>query len=119
MDAPGHADGGDEFRDGRDRRMMDGDDRATGDDKDIFARGDWIDPVDPAVIDDYDAGRDRLAVVYETDTGAIPELALEPSETAGNLWITLDGTRMAEVVGAGDLRAEDVLLVTPAEFAGL
>jgi len=83
----------------------------------LFALGEWIDPQDPATISDYDAWEDQIVVVYDPDAGVAPRLSIEPSETAGAAWVVLNGTRLAEVLQAGNLAARDVLLLTPAEFA--
>lgn len=96
------------------RAESDGQDQTGGE---LFALGDWIDPRDPATIADYDAWEDQIVVVYDPDAGVAPRLSIEPSETHGAAWVVLNGTRLAEVLGAGSLAAQDVLLLTPAEFA--
>ncbi|WP_141399408.1 hypothetical protein [Rhodobacter maris] len=96
-----------------------GDWTSGGEEDDLFVLGDWIDPAAPATIADYDQSLDQIVVVYDPESATAPELTLEPSETEGNLWITLNGVRLAEVIDAGALTTDDVLLITPAELAAL
>ncbi|WP_223631894.1 calcium-binding protein [Rhodobacter sp. TJ_12] len=93
-----------------------GDWASGGEEGDVFALGDWIAPEEPATIADYDATQDQIVVVYEPGSDVMPKLTLEPAETDGNLWICLDGMRLAEVVDAGTLQLSDLRLVTPAEI---
>lgn len=86
---------------------------------DLFALGEWIDPEDPATIADFEPGADQIAVVYDPDSGEDPELTLEPSETDGAMWIVLNGVKLAEVLDAEGLTSDDIVLVTPSEFAYL
>jgi len=96
-----------------------GDTASGGEEGDLFALGEWIDPATPATIADYIHGSDQIVVVYDPDSGVTPEVTLEPSETAGNLWVALNGVRLAEVAGADGLTVEDILLITPAEFGAV
>jgi hypothetical protein len=96
-----------------------GDWASGGEDGDLFALGEWNDPENPATITDYDSSADQIVVVYDPDNGVDPEVTLEPATTEGNVWITLNGVHLAEVVDAGDLRPEDVLLITPEEFGAI
>ena len=89
-----------------------------GEGGDSFALGDWIDPNAPATIADYTVGQDRLAVIYDPQGTATPQISIEPSEAhPGAAWILLDGIRLAEVLDAAGLNAQDVALLTPAQFA--
>lgn len=89
-------------------------------DADQFVLGDWNDPAAPATIADYTASEDQIAVVYDPASGADPVITVEPSEAhAGAAWVLVNGMRLAEVLDAGDLRAEDVSLVPSDQVAGL
>lgn len=89
-----------------------------GEDPDSFALSDWIDPATPATIADYTAGEDRLAVIYDPQGAALPQISVEPSEVhSGAAWILLDGMRLAEVLDAPELSAQDIALFTPEQFA--
>ncbi|PCD76341.1 calcium-binding protein [Pseudothioclava arenosa] len=89
-----------------------------GEGADDFAVGDWIDSGNPATIIDYTAGEDHLTVIYDAEGDAAPELTIEPSEdTPDAAWIVLNGARIAEVWGAGELTAADVQLISAADFA--
>jgi hypothetical protein len=95
-----------------------GDWASGGEGGDLFALGEWIDPADPATIEDFDLQSDQIAVVYDPDAATAPQLSIEPSDgTAGAAWVVLNGVRLAEVMDAGDLTVDDIVLVTPAEFA--
>lgn len=106
---------------GADTLMTGSDDWSSGgEDGDLFALGEWIDPAAPATIADFDAREDQIAVVYDPDSAEAPDLSLEPSDTTeGATWIVLNGIRLAEVLDAPDLSLADILLVTPSEFAQL
>ena len=90
-----------------------------GEDGDLFALGEWIDPAAPATITDYDPSMDQIVVVYDPDSGATPEVTIEPSDIAGNAWIAVNGLRLAEVIGADGLAPVDVMLITPEEFGAV
>ena len=105
---------------GTDTLMMGtGDWASGGEDGDLFALGEWIDPATPATITDYDPSIDQIVVVYDPDSGATPEVTIEPSDNAGNAWIAVNGLRLAEVIGAEGLDPLDVLLITPEEFGAV
>ncbi|KEO54190.1 calcium-binding protein [Thioclava pacifica] len=88
-----------------------------GEDDDLFALGGWIDPAAPATIADYTQDEDRIAILYDPTSAPTPLISIEPSEVhEGAAWVLLDGVRLAEVLHAGDLRAEDVTLLTPADL---
>jgi Ca2+-binding RTX toxin-like protein len=107
--------------DGADSLVMGSGDLANGGEGgDLFALGEWIDPDSPATILDYNGAEDQIAVVYDPASGTDPEITIEPSDSnADAAWVLLNGVRMAEVLNADGLTADDVLLVTAEEFAQL
>ena len=97
---------------GADRLVVGGDDYATGgEDADQFIIGDWLDETHSAVIEDYDAAEDQIAVVYDPEVTADPVVGLEASDTENAQWVTLNGVRIAEVLDAAGLTLEDIALV--------
>ncbi|MBD3803827.1 MAG: calcium-binding protein [Thioclava sp.] len=90
-----------------------------GEEADLFALSDQIDPAAPATIADYTPGEDRIAVLYDPAGAPEPTISIEPSEAHdGAAFVLLDGVRLAEVLNAGDLRAEDVTLMVPSDLPG-
>ena len=89
-----------------------------GEDGDLFALGDWIDPDTPATIADFTAQEDQITVVFDPQVTPDPLLSIEPSEDheAAN-WILLDGVRLAEVLDTPGLIARDVMLMPAQQFA--
>ncbi len=103
---------------GEDTLLIGRDDWANGgEDADLFVLGDWLDSEHSATIEDYTAGEDRIAVVYDPEAVSDPVIGVEPSEGSDSAWITLNGQRIAEVLHGADLTPEDIALYTPAQLA--
>ncbi|MDA3888846.1 MAG: hypothetical protein PF443_08630, partial [Allgaiera sp.] len=76
---------------------------------DIFAFGEWG-ASGPAMIHDYDPAEDELVLVYDPALHPDPLLSIEPGGEDGSVYLSLDGTRLAEVANGEGLSPEDVTL---------
>ncbi|MCE5973306.1 calcium-binding protein [Sinirhodobacter sp. WL0062] len=105
---------------GQDRLLAGSGDWVSGNEEgDLFALGDWIDPENPAVLADFEPGLDRIALLRDPEDDEAA-LRIEPSQdTPGAVAIYLGARRLAEVLNAEGLSPEDILLLSPEEFANL
>ena len=91
-----------------------------GADDDLFAISGWSGGAGPTVIEDYDPGQDRIAVVLETFESDPPDISVEPSDgTEGAAWVVVNGMRIAEVLNGAGLDAADIAVMSPKAFAAL
>lgn len=92
-----------------------GDTVTSGDGSDLITLGSWIDPDNPVLVEDYQAGEDRIYIFIPDDYAGPARVTIDPDPGGDHSGaVMLDGVKVAEVTGlntAAALRASHITVV--------
>ena len=97
-----------------------GDIITTGSGADTIVFGGWLSGDDPAEVLDFSNEEDRLAVLYDDSDGQEPDVTFEPDEERqDHQHLVVNGVRIAVLLNAGNMSADDVTLLPQSGFGPL
>ena len=89
-----------------------GDIVTAGEGADTIALTDWLNKDHQAEVMDFSASDDSLMVIFDDGADPDPEVGIEADEDdADRQYITLNGVRIAAIIGADGLTLDHITLV--------